>query len=287
MFNLYEIVEGEIPALHVVDVGAADMGVGTDAYSALLGLPNLQVVGFEPNVAACAARQAGAAANRRYFPYAIGDGRSHRFYECENPLHSSLYEPNKELFLRFHHPGVHVVRTSTLDTVRLDDVAGLSDCDFLKLDIQGGELDALNGAAELLRKTVVVHTEVEFLPAYKGQPLFGDIDRKLVEAGFLFHNFAGVIYGCAMRPLPPDAVTPHQLMWAEGAIYVRNFMDFDRMSPVKLLNVASILHFVYGSFDLAALALQSADRQTGGSWRARYAERLQRAAASAASPARI
>jgi len=58
--------------------------------------------------------------------------------------------------------------------------------DILKMDIQGGELMALKGAAETLKgKTVsVIYTEIMFIPHYEKQPLLYEIWNFLSEFGY-------------------------------------------------------------------------------------------------------
>lgn len=51
--------------------------------------------------------------------------------------------------------------TSTLDLLDLNDI------DFIKLDIQGGELNALKGAKESLEKVIALEVEIEFQLIYK------------------------------------------------------------------------------------------------------------------------
>lgn len=74
------------------------------------------------------------------------------------------------------------------------------------------------------------------------------------------------ITGRVMKPLISNG-NPYgplsQWLYADEAIYVRSFMTFDQLSPTKLLKLALILHDVYGSFDLAAVALQAHDAKTG------------------------
>lgn len=276
MFNIFEVLDQPAPRLTIVDVGAASMGKGTDPYHALSDLPHVDVIGFEPNRVACEARNAEARSNQRYLPYFIADGKRRRFHVCQNPLTSSLYEPDQALLAKFQNMGLPVVEIHDVDTVRLDDITEIEDCDFLKLDIQGAELDAINGAPTLLSKTLVVHTEVEFIPMYQRQPLFGDVDKRLRELGFLIHKFDG-IFGRQMAPLMVngDPFAPlSQIIYAEAAIYVKNFMEFDKLSAKKLINLAAILHTVYGSYDLCALALESADKLERTRVRDRYLQRL-------------
>jgi hypothetical protein len=75
-----------------------------------------------------------------------------------------------------------------------------------------------------------------------------------------------------MQPIVPNnnPFAPlSQILWADGAVYVRSFMTFDQMRAEKLLKLAIILHEVYGSIDLAALALNRYDALTNqGLWKA-------------------
>ena len=274
MFQFREILTEPPPRIRVVDVGAAEWG--TDAYARLSEQDLCEVIGFEPNAENCAQRNARARAGHRYLPYALGDGGVHPFFETESPLTSSLYRPNHAMLDKFSQLFFKEIGQHDIQTVRLDDVPGIEDIDFLKLDIQGAELDVILGGSSRLRDTLVVHTEVEFIPVYADQPLFGDVDVALRKSGFWLHKFHEV-FGRAMKPLQPnkDPFAPlSQLLWAEAAIYVRSFMAFDELSADKLLKLAIILHEVYGSWDMAALALRSHEMQTGkGVWQA-YLARL-------------
>lgn len=61
--------------------------------------------------------------------------------------------------------------------------------DILKLDLQGYELEALKGCGPLLHYLRIITTEIEFVPIYERQPLFGEIDRFMQENGFYLFNF--------------------------------------------------------------------------------------------------
>ena len=79
-----------------------------------------------------------------------------------------------------------------MQTTRLDDVPGLPDLDFLKMDIQGGELQALEHGQARLAQCAMIHLEVSFVPLYEGQPSFGEIDVWMRAHGFIPHRFTEV-----------------------------------------------------------------------------------------------
>jgi FkbM family methyltransferase len=89
----------------------------------------------------------------------------------------------------YHYPDHHCqdagewpVRVFTLDD--LSHLLMVDKVDLLKLDLQGGELLALNGAEEVLPVTQNVIVEVEFLELYYGQALADEVDQHLATFGF-------------------------------------------------------------------------------------------------------
>ena len=127
----------------------------------------------------------------------------------------------------------------------------------------------MDGAPRVLQGVLAVHTEVEFLPLYRNQPLFADIDMRLRRHGFVLHRlpFTG------LRPFKPFPVQEDSLasqyVWCD-AVYVRDFTAFDALAPEQLLKLAALLHENYGSYDLAAYALGAFDRKTGSALQPLY-----------------
>jgi FkbM family methyltransferase len=255
-----------LPPLKIVDVGAMFIGEGTDAYTALANACPCEVIGFEPVKAECERLIAMNIPGRTYLPYFVGDGTARKFYECNAPMTSSLFEPNAPLLAKFQTlEGVtRIVNVSTVETRRLDDIPETAGADFLKLDVQGGELLVLMGAEARLKNVLVIHTEVEFVPLYKDQPLFADIDGFLRARGFAFHKMNGLA-GRTFKPLmannQPSAALSQNL-WGD-AVYVRDFMAFDALAPEALLKIATICHENYKSYDLVGVALEAYDRKMG------------------------
>jgi len=194
---------------------------------------------------------------------------------------SSLFEPNTAFLERFHNLAelCRVVDRRTVVTRRLDDISEIGAVGFLKLDVQGAELKVLTGGVVSLKRTLVVHTEVEFVEIYAGQPLFADIDQFLRGHGFVFHRFAG-LEGRTMRPLfhvgdPDHAMS--QILWGD-AVYVRGVGNPETLGAEELLAQAIILHDVYQSFDLALFCLSHYDARTGSALATSYRTMLTTAA---------
>ena len=139
---------------------------------------------------------------------------------------TSLLEPDPEKLALFNEfPGFgQVEREIRVQTQRLDDIGEIEAMDFLKIDIQGTELQVFNSGRRRLSKAIAVQTEVSFVPLYQGQPSFGAIDLILRESGFVPHCLAElklwpispmVIDGNSRKPL-------RQLLEADF-VYVRDF----------------------------------------------------------------
>ncbi|MGI9254419.1 MAG: FkbM family methyltransferase, partial [Thermomicrobiales bacterium] len=179
----------------IVDVGAHH-GHGVVDY--LANFPGAMVYAFEPapeNAAALAERLAGHGARVRWFPSAVGDHEGAVVLNLNehDGTHSVLALGDRANWQTPVQPrGSVEVPLTTLDRFAAEQ--GIGTIDILKLDIQGGELAALRGAAGLLARGAVrvILCEVEVQPLYAGQPLIWEIGQHLHEAGFaLTHFFPG------------------------------------------------------------------------------------------------
>jgi FkbM family methyltransferase len=270
MFSILDLLGSALEPVRVVDVGAMWLGAEHEPCAALMKAGVARTVGFEPVGAECDKLNAMGRTGRTYLPYFVGDGSERTFYLTNTGATSSLYEPNTRLLKRFTHLEelTRTVETSRVRTHRLDDIPEVGGADYLKLDVQGAELDVLRGAERLLGSTLIVETEVEFVPMYVDQPLFADVDRHLRARGFAFHTFLGMA-GRTFAPLVTNgnqAAMLRQHLWS-NALYVRDFLAFATLEPARLLTLAALLHEAVKSFDLAALALQHYDAKTGkGLW---------------------
>lgn len=181
----------------IVDIGAQNLEDEEHVYSPIveLNLPT-KIIGFEPLSERNEERLKAAPRSpnlslvlRSDF---IGDGQSHQFHVNSPDATSSLRPFNEEVIKDLVHLNtLKTIRTEDVQTRRLDDAVGF-ECryvDFLKLDIQGFELDALKNSTETLAKTLVVHCEVSFTKIYKGQPLFSEVEIFMRDAGFAFIDF--------------------------------------------------------------------------------------------------
>jgi FkbM family methyltransferase len=84
--------------------------------------------------------------------------------------------------------------------VTLDNVVAEEDLEgpyLVKVDVQGAELDVLDGARRVLADTDLVLLEVAFFEFLRGSPQFFDVVLYMNDRGFVVYD----IYGVASRPL--------------------------------------------------------------------------------------
>jgi FkbM family methyltransferase len=232
-----------------------------------------RITGFEPNAEECQRLNEAYGGTHRFFPHFVGDGKPAVFHETNWVLTGSLLEPNQPLLEKFQNLNevTTLVARHPVNTVRLDDLTDLGSIDFIKIDIQGGELAVFQNALRVLAGALAIQTEVEFVEMYKRQPMFADVDIFLRDRGFQFHTFTGF----GMRAFKPLVVggNPNmglrQYLWSD-AIYVRDWMALDYLSEAKLKKLAVIANDILSSFDLAHLILVALDKNMGSDFASRY-----------------
>jgi len=115
---------------------------------------------------------------------------SSTFYVAQNPKRpsivcqaGSLHQPKERLI----HSPITYPTTIDVATITLDTWAqqqALPSIDFLWLDAQGHELAIMHASPRMLAQVKLIYTEVHFIEAYQGQPLYKDLHSWLENQGF-------------------------------------------------------------------------------------------------------
>jgi FkbM family methyltransferase len=202
--------------------------------------------GFEPDARAQEVNPNTSFTHYELLPFAAGKINSTRkLYVTKDEGKSSMYRPNYEFLERFPK----VDRFDTIEEIELEinaiDNIFLKPIDFIKLDIQGSELDALEGADKSLRNVLGVEVEVEFMHLYAGQPLLSSVHKFLEDRGFEFIDFINL---CRWER---DSLTGlGQLVFAD-ALFLKAPETIMKMSSPEadIRKYLSIL-YIYNRFDL-------------------------------------
>lgn len=196
----------------VLDVGA-NVGAYADQLRRL-GYGS-RIVSFEPLAGAFAALERAAASDPRWECRQQALGSSNGTTEINvagNAVSSSLL-PIHDRALRSApeagYVGTEHVQVTRLDSIWPQLVRG-GDRVWLKLDVQGFELQVLQGAEASLRSIDCVQAELSFVPLYQGSPPFLELIEYLAARGF---RLAGLEEG-------HDDVRTGEMLQADG-IFVR------------------------------------------------------------------
>ena len=217
---------------HVVDVGANPID-GDPPYKDMLAQGLCCVTGFEPQAEALATLNKSKGKLETYLPYVVGRGGEAELKVCRYPGWTSLLQPRVAALQAFpvFQTNATVDAYMPVRTHRLDDLPELAPFDFLKIDVQGSELDVFDGAQQHLQHAVAIQTEMPFIALYEGQPTIGVLDQALRHLGFVPHCFAAV-KKCPIAPLnvdSPDGAGVNQLLEAD-VVYVKDFIQPITMS---------------------------------------------------------
>lgn len=156
-------------------------------------------IGFEANEDECNLLNKSACKNKRfyketYYPKAVG-GHIERptFHITNQPGCSSFLEPNHEMlefFGRnkwFNTKNTKEIKTSTL--LELKKELNLKNPDFLKIDVEGMDLEVLKGLGKDIDGILGLRMEINYLDHRKEQSSIGDIFSFLQKKGFYVFGF--------------------------------------------------------------------------------------------------
>ena len=187
----YEVIAKYLPSAPVIlEAGAAD-GASTSEMAKFW--PAARIHAFEPVPEAMRlTEQATSNVRDRVSLYPCALGSTPGQFEMNvsgggdagGSQSSSLLTPSGHLD---EYQNVVFKQRIEVEVVRLDDWAqqeGVEKLDFLWLDLQGFELEALRGAEKLLSGVSAIHTEVSHRQLYEGGVLYPELESWLVQRGF-------------------------------------------------------------------------------------------------------
>jgi FkbM family methyltransferase len=180
----------------VVDVGA---NRGQFALVAARRFPHASLWCFEPLPVARAKLEAvlGSRPGVTVLDTALAaDAGEHDMHVTRHDDSSSLHAVGPRQLEEF--PGTDEVSSVRVHTARLDEVLTQAQVDapaLLKLDVQGSELEVLQGAGELLSAFETILVECSFVELYVGQSLATEVIAFLDSQGWRLRGTYNPTYG--------------------------------------------------------------------------------------------
>jgi FkbM family methyltransferase len=169
----------------VLDVGANDGPFARDLRAA--GYRG-RIVSFEPQSVAFAGLRQAAALDPLWDcrPIALGARDGHAVLNVAANSSSSSLLPMSPLHLasapESRYVGEEHVQVSQLDSL-YDELVRRDDRVYLKVDVQGAELEVLRGAERVLAQACLVEAELSFVPLYEHAPRFDEVIDHLADRG--------------------------------------------------------------------------------------------------------
>lgn len=231
----------------------------------------VDAVGFEPDPAEYARLQDAPSSPWKSFtllPTGVsGETGPRQLYIPEDPQSASLLEHDNAIGEKFDKPQFfRLRRTETVDTLSLSDAlrqSGLDRIDFLKIDIEGAELEVFRSSEALMANVLAVKTEVSFIPFRKDQPLAGEVGEFLRQNGFELMDIITPAHwrrhGYLIHPYYSAESPPYSRAQIVQADYLL-FRDPETLTDdtAALLRL-SLIALWLGFFDHASMILERPD----------------------------
>lgn len=256
----------------VVDAGAS--GGGEFYRWGMLGR-HLSLYGFEPDEIECHRLQALAASGQasvRYSTECLGRTEKDRsLYVTRSrfnmwllPINDARYQRKKAFVNGQKIRQIDTFATERVlrvDSISLDDWATrerVADLDYLKIDIEGAELELLEASPRALEQSVGVSVDVIFHEDWIGAPVFSDIDVFMRRNGFSLYELRGLKrnfqYDSPIECRNEKGELMGQVACAD-AIYLRDFFEYPSFplgveKTLKLIVAAEINGQVDYAFEL-------------------------------------
>ncbi len=233
--------------ISICDIGAApcEKQILIDS---LLDNTNCKLTGFEPNKIQF--DKLNESKNKKYYNFAIGDGKEKILNICKAPGMSSFLKPDNnynKMFHNFFYWG-QIIDKVKVKTKKLDDVE--SDFDLIKIDVQGYESELIKYGKNKIKNSLVVQIEVSPISSYIDAKPFPYVYNQLENLDFDLHMFSN-IENRSFAPLIINNSTTTGLyyLYQLDCVFVKKFKIIDSLELRDLLKLIHIMHYGFQAYD--------------------------------------
>lgn len=197
------------------------------------------------------------------FPHALlGNGEQTTLYACMDPTRSGTLEPlMPEQLPEAKRDGAFVLARLPISSVRLDDIEGLSQVDWLLLDECNDSLAALENGTKYLKETLLVHVRISLMPTYQRQPDVPTIFQWMTRHGYQCYQLNQPSYYSHLpREQKLEREQATQLDTVE-AIFIPDEHRLACLPITRLRKLAFLMDAVHGGHDFTYRLLNKIDAE--------------------------
>ena len=245
--------------ISICDIGAApcEKQILIDS---LLENTNCKLTGFEPNKIQF--DKLNESKNKKYYNFAIGDGKEKILNICKAPGMSSFLKPDNnynKMFHNFFYWG-QIIDKVKVKTKKLDDIE--SDFDLIKIDVQGYESELIKYGKNKIKNSLVIQIEVSPISSYIDAKPFPYVYNQLENLDFDLHMFSK-IENRSFAPLIINNSTRTGLyyLYQLDCVFVKKFKIIDSLELKDLLKLIHIMHYGFQAYDFVLNLILSLNKK--------------------------
>ena len=255
--------------INICDIGASPIDK-TDFIQTLFDNCNSNIIGFEPNIDEFKKLERSNP-KKKFYNYALGDGKDKTLNICKAPGMSSFLEPNYDYLKIFHsfEEWSEIVSKQEVTTKKLNDVDEI--LDFIKLDVQGYEYEILKYGQKKIKEAKVIQIETSPFPIYKNEKSMSEIIKLLENHGFMLHMFNKI----NTRSFKPMVVANNKNLGINhlfqlDCVMVKNFKEIKLLDKESLMKLILIMFYSFKSYDFVDYLITILDNKFKTSFIEKY-----------------
>ncbi|VFR55885.1 TPR domain protein, putative component of TonB system [plant metagenome] len=189
---------------------------------------------------------------------ALGDGEKAILHACLDDSLSGTLEPlpSPQLLPAFRQ-GAKVLAKLPIQTIRLDDVQGLSRVDWLILDDTHDALRIIEGGRQVLDSLLFAQIRIAFHPLHRGQVSLDAVGRALGVHGMRLLRLNTPKHSSYLTQTASIMDPPAAQLLSADALYIPDEQKLAGLSQNQRLKLAFLAHTMVGAADYASTVLDT------------------------------